>query len=105
VGISLSHSSSVPLGETVAILSGWKEISKYMGHGVRTVQRWEVIGLPVHRPRGTNRSAVIAFTEELEIWSHASPVKFIDEIANLKAEIESLKDEVRALNAARRTAS
>lgn len=85
------------------VLSGWKDISKYMARGVRTVQRWEVIGLPVHRPRGTNRSAVIACTEELEIWSHAAPVKFMDEIADLKAEIESLKDEVRALNAAART--
>jgi hypothetical protein len=50
------------------ILNGWKQIAAHLNQGVRTVQRWEVIGLPVHRLRGTN-SPVIAFAEELNDWA------------------------------------
>src|SRR3954469_17053882 len=33
------------------VLNGWKEISDYIGRGVRTVQRWELqFELPIHRP-------------------------------------------------------
>jgi hypothetical protein len=79
------------------ILSGWKEIAAYMGHGLRTVQRWEVIGLPVHRPKGTNRSAVIAFKEELDVWSHATPIRYAQEIEELKAKVASLEKEIQTL--------
>jgi hypothetical protein len=47
------------------VLSGWKEIANYMHQGVRTVQRWELIGLPIRRVRDNGRSPVIAFAEEL----------------------------------------
>jgi len=51
------------------ILNSWKEVAQYLGRGVRTVQRWEhELGLPVRRPRGKSRSAVIAFREELDGW-------------------------------------
>ena len=41
------------LPEESAVLSSWKDIAKYMGKGVRTVQRWERhLGLPVRRPNG-----------------------------------------------------
>ena len=50
------------------ILKGWKEIAKYLGCGVRTVQRWEKSGLPVHRPSRQPLSAVCAFTEQLDRW-------------------------------------
>jgi CheY-like chemotaxis protein len=50
------------------ILNGWKEIAQFMGRGVRTVQRWEAIGLPIRRPNARNRSAVVAFGNELEGW-------------------------------------
>ncbi len=51
------------------ILNSWKEISSYLGRGVRTVQRWEVFfGMPVHRPAGKERSAVVAFAAELDAW-------------------------------------
>ena len=50
-------------------LSSWKEIAQYFGRGVRTVQRWEaVLGLPVRRPHGRSRSAVMAITGELDEW-------------------------------------
>ena len=57
------------------VLNSWKEVAEYLGRGVRTVQRWErELGLPVRRPRGKPRSAVIAFKTELDRWlrqSHA----------------------------------
>lgn len=50
------------------ILTGWKEISKYLRFGVRTVQRWESHGLPVKRINKTPRSPVVADSEELDAW-------------------------------------
>ncbi len=58
------------------ILNSWKEIASYLGRGVRTVQRWERdLGLPVHRPKGRDRSAVLAFPEELQKWLQDTPVR------------------------------
>jgi hypothetical protein len=55
------------------LLNSWKEIANYLGRGVRTVQRWEAqLGLPVHRPAGHSRSAVIAFEDELTNWLRAT---------------------------------
>src|SRR5262245_17562099 len=51
------------------ILNSWKEVSNFLGRGVRTVQRWEFLyAMPVHRPAGRPRSAVVAFSDELEHW-------------------------------------
>jgi hypothetical protein len=57
------------------ILNGWKEISSHFKRSVRTVQRWEErLGLPVYRPALKDRSAVLAFSDELDCWvSRASP--------------------------------
>jgi phage terminase Nu1 subunit (DNA packaging protein) len=58
------------------ILNSWKEIAQYLGRGVRTVQRWERdMGLPVRRPRGKDRSAVVALRTELDNWVNRCPVK------------------------------
>jgi hypothetical protein len=63
-------------GRDVEILNSWKEIASYLGRGVRTVQRWERdMGLPVHRPKGKDRSAVLAFPTELDKWLHNTPVR------------------------------
>jgi hypothetical protein len=53
-----------------AILSCWKDIARYLGKGVRTVQRWErEFDLPVRRPRGADRkSAVAADPRDLDAW-------------------------------------
>ena len=46
-----------------------------MGRGVRTVQRWErELDLPVRRPRGKSRSAVIALAADLDEWLYRAPV-------------------------------
>jgi hypothetical protein len=52
------------------VLTSWKEIGRYLGKGVRTVQRWErESGLPVRRPLGHPRRAVLALPEELDTWA------------------------------------
>jgi len=56
------------------VLNSWKEIAAYLGRGVRTVQRWEQeLGLPVRRPRGKERSAVIALKPDIDLWLHHVP--------------------------------
>ncbi|HLJ27741.1 MAG TPA: hypothetical protein VKY85_13605 [Candidatus Angelobacter sp.] len=56
------------------ILHCWKEIADYLSAGVRTVQRWEAeFALPVRRPRGAKRSAVLAFSSEIDDWVKTLP--------------------------------
>jgi CheY-like chemotaxis protein len=51
------------------ILNSWKEIANYLGRGVRTVQRYErELKLPVRRAAAKDRSAVLAFSDELDAW-------------------------------------
>ena len=51
------------------VLTSWKEIATYMGKGVRTVQRWEQdFGLPVRRPCGSSKKAVLARPSDLDSW-------------------------------------
>lgn len=58
------------------VLHSWKDISSYAGRGVRTVQRYEVqLGFPIHRPAGSPRSAVLAFTDEVDAWMNRSPMR------------------------------
>jgi CheY-like chemotaxis protein len=58
----------------VKVLNGWKEIAQHLGRGVRTVQRWELeLGLPVRRPRGKSRSAVVAVAAEIDAWLATAP--------------------------------
>jgi hypothetical protein len=58
------------------ILNGWKEIAAYLGRGVRTVQRWETMyKMPVHRPAEKDRSAVVAFADEVDQWMKQSRLR------------------------------
>src|SRR5262249_39685965 len=58
------------------VLNSWKEIADYMGRGVRTVQRYERdLVLPVHRPAGKSRSAVVAFADEIDHWMRQGPTR------------------------------
>lgn len=53
-------------------LNGWKDIAKFFGRGVRTVQRWERdLGLPVYRIRNSEQSPVFSYTGELRLWLEA----------------------------------
>jgi hypothetical protein len=96
----------------VRILNSWKEISNYIGRGVRTVQRWEeMYQLPVHRPASRDRSAVYAIADEIDAWLRAGKMhgsvglapqsgdgvgEWLDRAALLKR-IAALESEVREL--------
>ena len=70
------------------VLNSWKEIASYLGRGVRTVQRWESeLQLPIHRPRGKNRSAVVAFRKELDEWLKATPSQRADDVRDTVLQI------------------
>ena len=97
------------------ILNGWKEIAAHLGRGVRTAQRWEKeCGLPVRRPRGTDRSAVLALSEEIDAWtqrcsmrdngqhhfsSQSNPTATDEQLAMLKEKLLTLTGELHALAA------
>ena len=62
-----SHTPSDAATDGSDRLNGWKEISNYLGKGVRTAQRWErQFGMPVHRIGG---EVVFARRSEIEAWS------------------------------------
>jgi hypothetical protein len=53
----------------VEILNGWKVIAAHLRTSIRMVQRWEMSGLPIHRPQYTGtKGPVFAFAEELDAW-------------------------------------
>lgn len=73
------------------ILHSWKEIASYVGRGVRTIQRYEVqFGLPVHRPTGSSRSAVMAFSDEIDAWLSRTPTHS-QEIINLVVKASEMR--------------
>ncbi len=53
------------------VLSCWKDIARFFNKGVRTVQRWEAMGMPVHRPN-RDKSIVFANPDELRRWAYSS---------------------------------
>lgn len=84
-----------------AVLNSWKEIASYLGRGVRTVQRYEhELGLPVRRPRGKSRSAVIALTSDLDLWLKRTPQSVLDS----RSAKEALPHAVMALHESLREA-
>jgi hypothetical protein len=58
----------------VNVLNGWKEIADHLHQGVRTVHRWETLGLPIHRLRVSTAGPVVAIVKELDAWQRAAPV-------------------------------
>ena len=76
------------------VLKGWKDISKYLGCGVRTVQRWEKLGLPVRRPTKGLRSAVMAITEELDSWLKHRPETVGDFVSSADSQSVSFRHRI-----------
>jgi hypothetical protein len=98
------------LPEEFKVLSSWKDIARYMGKGVRTVQRWErQLGLPVRRPNGASRkSAVLLHRSELDAWlaTRFSPRTAVKNLAITQREPGSseravLRERIRAAHALR----
>ena len=99
--------------EAAQILSGWKNIAAHLGMGVRTVQRYErTLGLPIRRPAGRSRGAVVATKSELDAWVAASSIREVFQLskmtldshhadmARIKVKIEemcALRDQMGAL--------
>lgn len=97
--------------QSTNVLTSWKDIARYMGKGVRTVQRWEQdFGLPVRRPQGSNKKAVLARPRDLDAWvalrcgtRAASTVdsgaggEILRRTSDLRAEIETSR-QLRASN-------
>lgn len=64
-------------------LHSWKEIAVFLGHSVRTVQRWEAEReLPVHRAPGGKIGSVYAFKHELALWMHQSSALLAEPVAS-----------------------
>lgn len=78
-------------------LSGWKEIAGHLNQSVRTVQRWEDFGLPIHRIKTNHAGHVVAFVEEVEAWEKSAPLRYENRINALIADVKSLKKEVALL--------
>jgi tetratricopeptide (TPR) repeat protein len=69
-----------PLSDAVerppgARLESWKEIAAHLGRTIRTVQRWERYGLPVHRQMHSEGGSVYAYKDELDAWCSARTVR------------------------------
>jgi hypothetical protein len=99
-------------GDDPAVLSCWKDIARYLGKGVRTVQRWErEFELPVRRPKDVDRkSAVAAHPRDLDAWLAsrwalraskvtAQPVEARAELNGIKEAIQEWIHAARALRA------
>ena len=72
----ISSIARLPFPPEAKYLSSWKEIAQYFNRGVRTVQRWEAeLAMPVRRPHGGSRTAVMAIREELDAWMAARPFR------------------------------
>jgi hypothetical protein len=80
------------------VLTSWKEIARYFGRGVRTVQRWEgEFGLPVRRAEGSDHRAVMAVTDELDVWIRSWRACHEPELENLRREVAVLRAENASL--------
>lgn len=65
----LKSQPSTGLRWTSDRLDSWKEIARYFGREVRTVQFWEKReGLPIHRHFHKRLGSIFAFRSELEAW-------------------------------------
>jgi hypothetical protein len=62
--------NQINISEDSTVLTCWKDIARYLGKGVRTVQRWERhLGLPVRRPTGASqKSAVVLHRGDVDAW-------------------------------------
>jgi hypothetical protein len=68
--MSATGGDEMNISEDSTVLSSWKDIARYLGKGVRTVQRWERhLGLPVRRPTGASqKSAVVLYRGDVDTW-------------------------------------
>ena len=87
------------------VLSSWKEVARYLGKGVRTVQRYEAeLGLPIHRPDQRKKQVIFAFPHELDVWVRqqrsSSPDRYPDryEVSRLKGLLQEVAERCQELS-------
>jgi len=82
------------------VLASWKDIANYVGKGVRTVQRWEsALDFPVRRSGVLGKSAIVAFTDEIDSWFDARFKKSVSGRSQSKLqELRKRNAELRAEN-------
>lgn len=108
-GYSRGNEMNIPAESTV--LSSWKDIARYLGKGVRTVQRWErQLGLPVRRPVGASqKSAVLLYRRDVDAWlaTHfsARPQNQETALTNTHLARSTLKERIRKAQELRTTHS
>lgn len=72
----MASKSAASFSTSQRILHSWKEISTYVGRGIRTLQRYETeLGFPIRRPSGRDRGSVFAFADEVDLWLTNAPGK------------------------------
>ncbi len=64
-------------------LDSWKEIAAYLKCSERTVRRWEMEGLPVHRHPHKKKAGIYAYKAEIDAWwrNGHEHLKQIDQLA------------------------
>jgi hypothetical protein len=94
---------------TMSALTSWKEISDYVGKGVRTVQRWESeFGFPIRRTKPGRKSVVLAIPSEIDAWLQAQqfPDGQLDSVESertaLFQTVRELRSEIRELRSENR---
>jgi hypothetical protein len=81
------------------ILNGWKQISNHLDRGVRTAQRWEaLLGMPIHRPALKDRTPVVAFSDELDIWLARTSPHVLDQCVAVSDKDDSQERLLRVLD-------
>jgi hypothetical protein len=83
------------------VLTSWKEISSYVGRGVRTVQRWESeFGFPIRRIKPGTKSGVLAIPAEIDAWIQAQqfPDGQLDSVESERAALFRTMRELRSEN-------
>jgi hypothetical protein len=92
-----------------SVLTSWKKISRYVGKGVRTVQRWESeFGFPIRRIKPGTKSGVLAIPAEIDAWIQAQqfPNGQLESVASertaLFRTVRELRSEIRELRSENR---
>ena len=65
--------SKAPEASAGERLDSWKEIAAYLRRDIRTVQRWERKGFPVHRLLHQQKATVYAYRSEIDDWLESQP--------------------------------
>jgi tetratricopeptide (TPR) repeat protein len=94
--MATAQSSPIGVPRPPQKLASWKCIASYFEVDERTAKRWErERGLPVHRAPGRKRSAVFAYSWELDSWlDSAEPAR---ELNSTTGHAKSIEDYAAAL--------